>query len=41
MRHDPVWMGALLGIHIACGFGAFALAPVALATAKGGRQHKR
>lgn len=38
---DPVWMKALLAVHIVCGFGAFLLAPVALATAKGGKQHKR
>ena len=34
-------MKALLAVHITCGFGAFLLAPVALATAKGGKQHKR
>jgi uncharacterized membrane protein len=41
MSGDPVWMKALLVVHIACGFGSFLLAPVALATAKGGKQHKR
>ena len=41
MHGDPVWMKALLVVHIACGFGSFLLAPVALATAKGGKQHKR
>jgi uncharacterized membrane protein len=41
MSGDPVWMKALLAVHIACGFGSFLLAPVALATAKGGKQHKR
>ena len=41
MHHDPVWMSALLAVHIAAGFGSFLLAPVALATAKGGKQHKR
>ncbi len=41
MAHDPVWMRALLTTHIAAGFSSFLLAPVALATAKGGRQHKR
>jgi uncharacterized membrane protein len=41
MSGDPVWMKGLLVVHIACGFGAFLLAPVALATAKGGKQHKR
>jgi len=41
MASDPVWMKALLAVHILCGFGSFLLAPVALATAKGGKQHKR
>jgi hypothetical protein len=41
MHGDPVWMKALLVVHIACGFASFLLAPVALATAKGGKQHKR
>ena len=41
MHHDPVWMRGLLAIHIAAGAGSFLLAPVALATAKGGKQHKR
>ena len=41
MHGDPVWMRALLAVHIAAGFGSFLLAPVALATAKGGKQHKR
>ena len=41
MTGDPVWMKALLTVHIVCGFGSFLLAPVALATAKGGKQHKR
>ncbi len=41
MAHDPVWMRGLLAAHIAAGFGSFLLAPVALATAKGGKQHKR
>jgi hypothetical protein len=41
-HHDwPLWMRVFLGVHIAAGFGAFLLAPVALATAKGGKQHKR
>ncbi len=39
--HDPIWMRALLTVHITAGFGSFLLAPVALVTAKGGRQHKR
>lgn len=38
---DPVWMRVLLYSHISMGFGAFLLAPVALATTKGGKQHKR
>src|ERR1700735_2356831 len=38
---DPLWMKALLGVHVAAGFSSFVLAPVALATAKGGKQHKR
>ena len=42
MTHaDPIWMKCLLAVHVTCGFSAFLLAPVALATAKGGRQHKR
>ena len=38
---DPMWMRVCLGVHIAAGFSSFLLAPVALATAKGGKQHKR
>jgi hypothetical protein len=38
---DPLWMKAFLGVHIVAGFSSFMLAPVALATAKGGKQHKR
>ena len=38
---DPTWMRVFLGVHIAAGASSFLLAPVALATAKGGRQHKR
>lgn len=41
MTVDPVWMKGLLAVHIAAGFGSFLLAPVALVTAKGGRQHRR
>ena len=41
MRVDPLWMNGLLAVHIAAGFGAFLIAPVALATAKGGAAHKR
>src|ERR1700760_543449 len=41
-HHDwLLWMKAFLAVHIAAGFGSFLLAPVALATAKGGKQHKR
>ncbi|RSL18269.1 hypothetical protein EDE15_3831 [Edaphobacter aggregans] len=38
---DPLWMRVFLGVHITAGASAFLLAPVALATAKGGKQHKR
>lgn len=41
MTGDPIWMKGLLGVHIAAGCGSFLLAPIALATAKGGKQHKR
>jgi uncharacterized membrane protein len=41
MTHDPLWMKALLGVHIAAGATSFLLAPVALATAKGGKAHRR
>jgi len=34
-------MKALLAVHIGCGFASFLLAPVALATAKGGPAHRR
>lgn len=37
----PMWMRVFLMVHIAAGMGSFLLAPVALATAKGGKQHKR
>jgi len=39
--HDPDWIRALLGVHIAAGFTAFVMAPLALATAKGGKAHRR
>jgi hypothetical protein len=39
--HDPIWMKIFLGVHITAGASSFLLAPVALATAKGGKQHKR
>jgi uncharacterized membrane protein len=38
---DPVWIRSLLGVHIAAGTVSFVMAPVALATAKGGRAHRR
>ena len=41
LRPDPLWMRGLLAVLIACGFGAFLVAPVALASAKGGRTHRR
>ena len=41
MVHDPLWMKALLGVHVTAGAASFVLAPVALATVKGGKAHKR
>ena len=41
MHHDPLWMRAFLSVHIAAGASSFLFAPIALATAKGGKQHKR
>ena len=38
---DPMWMKAFLGVHITAGALSFLLAPAALATAKGGKQHRR
>jgi hypothetical protein len=38
---DPMWMKVFLGVHVAAGASSFLLAPVALATAKGGKQHRR
>jgi uncharacterized membrane protein len=38
---DPVWIQSLLGVHIAAGITAFIMAPLALATAKGGPAHRR
>src|SRR3984957_14223675 len=38
---DPVWIRALLGVHIADGSTAFIMAPLALLTAKGGKAHRR
>ena len=39
--HDPLWMRVFLGIHVTAGATSFLLAPVALATAKGGKAHRR
>jgi uncharacterized membrane protein len=39
--HDPVWIKSLLGVHIAAGATAFLMAPLALASAKGGKAHRR
>ncbi len=41
MHPDPIWMKAFLTVHVTAGIVSFVLAPVALATAKGGKQHKR
>ncbi len=41
MHPDPLWMKAFLTVHVTAGMVSFVLAPVALATAKGGKQHKR
>jgi hypothetical protein len=38
---DPGWIKSLLGVHIAAGCTAFVMAPLALATAKGGKAHRR
>ncbi len=38
---DPLWMKLFLGVHVTAGALSFLLAPVALATAKGGKHHKR
>src|ERR1700735_2992732 len=38
---DPLWVTVFLTIHIAAGATAFLMAPVALATAKGGKTHRR
>jgi uncharacterized membrane protein len=38
---DPMWIRGLLGVHVAAGTVSFVMAPVALATAKGGRAHRR
>jgi uncharacterized membrane protein len=38
---DPIWITAFRIVHIMFGFSAFLIAPVALATVKGGKQHRR
>jgi uncharacterized membrane protein len=38
---DPLWMKVFLGVHITAGASAFVMAPIALATAKGGKAHRR
>jgi uncharacterized membrane protein len=37
----PAYLRILLALHIACGITGFICAPVALATAKGGKTHRR
>jgi uncharacterized membrane protein len=37
----PLYLQFLLGLHIACGATGFVCAPVALATVKGGKNHRR
>jgi uncharacterized membrane protein len=39
--NDPLWIKSLLGVHIAAGSTAFLMAPLALASAKGGKAHRR
>jgi uncharacterized membrane protein len=39
--HDPLWIRVLLGVHISAGVVSFGMAPLAMATAKGGRAHRR
>jgi uncharacterized membrane protein len=38
---DPIWVTGLRIVHIGAGMTAFFVAPVALATVKGGKQHRR
>ena len=38
---DPIWVRYLLGLHVAAGATAFVFAPLALATRKGGKAHRR
>src|SRR5258708_36962892 len=37
---DPIWVTAFRVVHISAGFMAFFLAPAALITVKGGKQHR-
>jgi hypothetical protein len=39
--HDPIWIRWLLGLHVTAGATAFIFAPLALATRKGGKAHRR
>jgi hypothetical protein len=41
MDSHSILFKIFLGIHIAAGVGSFLIAPIALVTAKGGKQHKR
>ncbi len=41
MHPDPLWMKLFLVVHVTAGMVSFILAPVALATVKGGKQHRR
>ncbi len=41
MHDTRLWFKVFLAIHIAAGMGSFLIAPIALVTAKGGKQHKR
>ena len=41
MAHDPLWMRLFLLVHVSAGTGGLVFAPIALATAKGGKQHRR
>lgn len=38
---DPLWIKSPLAVHITAGVTAFVMAPLALATAKGGKAHRR
>ena len=39
--HDPIWMRSLLAVHVTAGVAGLVMAPMALATVKGGRAHRR